>query len=65
MTGTIKTIHADKGYGFIRDDEGYDFFFHRNSVRAGLEALSVGTKVTFEEQASDRGPRATDIEILR
>jgi len=29
MTGSIRTIRADKGFGFIKDETGKEYFFHR------------------------------------
>lgn len=62
MNGTIKTLNAERGFGFIRATDGKEYFFHRS----GLDGISVhdlaeGDPVTFEEEASERGPRATKI----
>ena len=44
MTGTIRTIRADKGFGFIKDQGGKEYFFHRSAVQGeGLEDLREGT----------------------
>ena len=32
MTGTIKTLRADKGFGFIRDESGKEVFFHSSAI---------------------------------
>jgi cold shock CspA family protein len=38
MTGSIRTIRADKGFGFIKDATGKEYFFHRSAVYGeGLE----------------------------
>ena len=32
MTGTIRTLRADKGFGFIKDTAGNDYFFHQSAI---------------------------------
>ena len=62
MTGTIKTLRAEKGFGFIRDDGGQEWFFHRSAVEAGeFEQLNEGQRVSFDEEPSQKGPRAGKI----
>ena len=46
--GKIKMFNEDKGFGFIKpDDGGNDVFFHITSLREDDE-ISVGKVVTFE-----------------
>jgi cold shock protein len=54
-TGTVKWFNAQKGFGFIaQDDGGSDAFVHISAVeRAGLGDLREGQKVSFE-LVSDR-----------
>lgn len=63
MTGTIKRITIDRGFGFIRADDGVEYFFHRSELRGGLvfEQLKAGQPVTFEARQGDKGPRAAEI----
>jgi cold shock CspA family protein len=32
MTGKIRTLRVDKGFGFIKDDKGNDYFFHQSAI---------------------------------
>jgi len=60
--GTIKRLVRDRGFGFIRDDGGQEWFFHRSSVEAGaFEQLNEGQRVSFDEEPSQKGPRAGNI----
>ena len=63
MTGTIKTIIADKGFGFIaREGETKDLFFHSNDVTGTAFAdLKVGDAVTFEVVQGQKGPNAKNV----
>ncbi|MDQ2964732.1 MAG: cold shock domain-containing protein [Chloroflexota bacterium] len=62
-TGTIKKVVSDRGFGFITAEDGKDYFFHRDGLDSSLDfdRLSGGEKVTFEVEASPRGPRATKV----
>lgn len=60
--GTIKRLVKDRGFGFIRDDGGQEWFFHRTSVTEGaFEQLNEGQRVSFDEEPSAKGPRAGNI----
>ena len=61
--GTIKKVISDRGFGFITGEDGKDYFFHRDGLAASLDfdRLVGGEAVTFEIQASPRGPRAIEV----
>jgi CspA family cold shock protein len=60
-SGTIKRIARDKGFGFIRDSGGQEYFFHRSSVLGSFDSLNVGQRVSFDEVPSPKGPRANNV----
>jgi CspA family cold shock protein len=61
-SGTIKRLVRDRGFGFIRDDSGQEWFFHRTGVRpTAFEELAEGQRVAFDEEQSEKGPRATNV----
>ena len=60
-TGTIKRIARDKGFGFIRDGGGQEYFFHRSAVEGSFDDLREGQRVSFEEEQSPKGPRANNV----
>lgn len=65
MTGTVKWFNAEKGYGFIKDEEGKDIFVHFSSINSeGYKTLEEGQKVTYELIQSDRGPQAKDVTVI-
>ena len=62
MTGTIRTIRADKGFGFIKDRDGKEYFFHRSGVQGeALEDLREGDSVEFDVGDGPKGPRAENV----
>jgi cold shock CspA family protein len=52
ISGTIADLKPSR-YGFIRDTNGDDYFFHKSKLKAGVvwEALSIGAKVKFQIKA--------------
>ena len=50
--GTIKRLVRDRGFGFIRDDGGQEWFFHRSSVQGSFDQLNEG-----HASASTKSPR--------
>jgi CspA family cold shock protein len=66
MTGRIKKILADKGFGFITpDDGGDDVFFHRSRVapKTQFEDLREGDEVQYQVKPGDKGPQAFDLRV--
>ncbi len=62
MKGSVKMFNKDKGYGFIRTEDGKDVFFHYSElVMENYKTAAVGETVEFEVEETDRGPRATKI----
>ncbi|OGH64375.1 MAG: cold-shock protein [Candidatus Magasanikbacteria bacterium RIFCSPHIGHO2_01_FULL_41_23] len=64
MKGTIKTIVAEKNFGFITPENGgKDIFFHASSLVVGLEfsQLKAGDMVSFDVEESEKGPRAANV----
>lgn len=66
MTGTIKKIIRQKGFGFITPDDGTeDVFFHRGSLapRVQIEDLNETDTVQFQVRRGDKGPVAFDLKV--
>lgn len=55
LTGTIKKLVGDRGFGFIQQADGTDLFFHRSGVvGADFDSLSEGQAVTYEKAMDPR-----------
>ena len=54
--GTVKWFNAEKGYGFLSNDEGGDdVFVHFSAIQTdGYRTLEEGQKVEFEEEMDER-----------
>jgi CspA family cold shock protein len=60
--GTIQRLVKDRGFGFIRDDGGQEWFVHRTAVTdVDFERLDEGERASFDEEPSAKGPRAGNI----
>lgn len=66
QSGTIKFYNSQKGYGFIKpDDGGKDVFVHVTAVeRAGISSLDEGARISFETEPDKRGkgPKAVNLQ---
>ena len=60
--GKIKKMVRDRGFGFIRGDDGKEVFFHRSGLNAAdYDALSEGDNVEYVVQEGPRGARAENV----
>jgi cold shock CspA family protein len=57
MKGTIKSYLPEQRYGFIKGDDGKDYFFHENEFRdrSQVAKLCEEAFVDFEQQATPKG----------
>ena len=62
VTGTIRTLRVDKGFGFIKDDNGQEYFFHQSAIYGeGIADLREGDSVEFDVGQGPKGPRAENV----
>jgi CspA family cold shock protein len=57
--GTVKWFNADKGFGFIAQEDGPDVFVHYSAIEAsGFRSLHEGDAVEFQVTQGPKGPQA-------
>ena len=63
MTGTVKKLVAERGFGFIAAEDGEEYFFHRSGIDRSMtfENITAGERVSFDVERSDKGPRAAHV----
>lgn len=66
MKGVIKSFLPEKGYGFIRGDDGKDYFFHQNALKDATQAKNLCDEqvVEFDQQATPKGYRANQLVLV-
>lgn len=67
MRGTIVRMIRDRGFGFVRVEDGSEIFFHHSSLPRGVfDALQEGQDLEFdiETDVRGRGQRATNVELV-
>lgn len=63
-TGKVKWYDAEKGFGFISDDDGGDVFLHANALPEGVTTLKGGVRVEFSVAEGRRGTQALQLTLL-
>ncbi|MGF7144838.1 CspA family cold shock protein [Anaerotaenia torta] len=62
--GTVKWFNAQKGFGFISDDQGNDVFVHYSGLAMdGFKSVDEGQAVTFDLTKGQRGMQAVNVQI--
>ena len=65
MTGTVKWFNAEKGFGFITNENGEDLFAHFSQIQKdGFKSLEEGEAVSFDVVEGQKGPQAANIVSL-
>ena len=61
--GYIKNWNNSEGWGFIEDEEGYDYFLNISNVRKGVR-IQEGLKVKFDIFQGQKGPEAENVRLV-
>lgn len=66
MKGTITSYLPEKQYGFIKGEDGKDYFFHENEFRdpTHIRRLCEDAWIDFDQQATPKGYRAKNCSLL-
>jgi CspA family cold shock protein len=60
VKGTIKRLVHEKGFGFVADEGGREYFFHQSACDS-FSQLREGQAVSFETGQGPKGPRAENV----
>ena len=64
MNGNVKWFSRAKGYGFLKGEDGQDYFAHHSQIIDGeADGLLSGDKVSFSVEEDSKGKKATNIII--
>ncbi|MFA6088860.1 MAG: cold shock domain-containing protein [Candidatus Woesearchaeota archaeon] len=61
IKGTVKWFNAEKGFGFVKDEDGNEYFTHHSQVQNNA-VLNENDKVSFEAAENERGKQAKSVE---
>jgi len=60
--GVVKWFNDNKGFGFIRQDDGTEVFVHYSAIQGdGFRTLSEGAEVDFDVISTEKGLQATNV----
>ena len=63
--GTVKWFNAEKGFGFIaQEDGGDDVFVHYSAIQSRTKSLDENQKVEFDVTQGPKGPQAENVRAL-
>ena len=64
--GTVTWFNAEKGFGFIaQEDGGDDVFVHYSAIQTnGYKSLDENQKVEFDVTQGPKGPQAENVRPL-
>jgi CspA family cold shock protein len=64
--GTVKWFNAEKGFGFIaQEDGGDDVFVHYSAIQSqGYKSLDENQKVEFDVTQGPKGPQAENVRAI-
>jgi cold shock protein len=64
LSGTIKRLVSDKGFGFILAGDGTEYFFHNSAcTQTHFDELREGQTVTFDLGQGPKGPRGENVRL--
>lgn len=64
MEGSVKWFNTRKGYGFIKGDDGEEYFVHHSALPQGV-FLRDNDRVSFEPADTEKGKQAQNVQLLQ
>lgn len=65
MKGKVIRFNKNKGFGFIKSDDGHDVFFHYSAlVMDGFKDIAVESLVEFDVEETEKGLRAANVKKI-
>lgn len=66
VQGTVKWFNAEKGFGFISQENGEDLFVHYSEIQSsGFRTLEEGARVEFEITQGKKGKQASSVVVVK
>jgi CspA family cold shock protein len=63
-TGKVKWYDAEKGFGFLSQEDGDDVYVRAEALPEGTTSLKPGTRVEFGIAQGRRGEQALQVRVL-
>jgi CspA family cold shock protein len=63
-TGKVKWFDAEKGFGFLSQEDGPDVYVRAEALPQGVTTLKAGTRVEFGILSGRKGDQAHQVRIL-
>lgn len=63
-SGKVKWFDADKGFGFLSQEDGPDVYVHTDALPDGVTTLKNGARVEFGIAQGRRGEQALQVKLL-
>jgi CspA family cold shock protein len=60
----VKWYDAEKGFGFLSQEDGEDVYIRSSALPAGVEGLKSGQRVEFGVASGRRGPQALSLTLI-
>ena len=63
-TGKVKWYDAEKGFGFLSQEDGPDVYVRAEALPSGVSSLKAGTRVEFGIVQGRKGDQALQVRVI-